>query len=124
MEDSVKTIFSIFFLFYLGAFAIYSTSSSIERGIYAKLENYFTSRFNKDIWAIDIADRCKQSVILSLSARSSQVYITYQRMLDQNRKTLSEISAGSEELTSQINYFKDINSRIEALLKSCSEIKL
>ena len=104
--------------------AIYTTSSSIERAVYAKLENYFTSRFNKDIWALDIADRCKQSVVISLSGKSSQVFVTYQRMLERNRRTLSEMSAGSEELTAQINYFKNINRQIEVLLKSCSEIKL
>lgn len=112
------------FLLYLGAFAIYTTSSSIERAIYTKLENYFTSRFNKDLWAIDLADRCKQAVMINLTAQSSQVFVTYQRILDRNRQTLSEIISGSEELTSHIDYFKNINRQIETLLKSCSEIKL
>ena len=85
---------------------------------------YFTSRFNKEIWAADIADRCKQSVVVSLSSKSSQVFVAYQRLLESNRNTLSELIAGSEELTSEIDYFYNINRQIETLLKTCNEIKL
>lgn len=99
-------------------------SSSIERSVYMKLENYFTSRFNKEMWAIDVAERCKQSVVIDLSAKSNQVISTHQRILDRNRQNLSETTAGSEELRAQINYFTDINRQIEILLKSCAEIKL
>ena len=89
-----------------------------------KLENYFLSRFNKEIWAKDIAERCSQSVTTFLSSRSSHIYITYQRMLESNRINLAEIYAESERLNHGLSFLNNMNKRIENLLISCSEIKL
>lgn len=76
------------------------------------------------MWAIDMAERKKQSVLIELSAKANQVIETHIRVINQNRQSLVETAAGSKELVSQIDYFKQINTQIEILLKSCEEIKL
>lgn len=103
---------------------MYNASSSFERAIFSKLENHFVSRFNKEIWAADLADRCRQSVFFTLSSRSSKIYVEYQRILNGNRQNLAEISDKSELLVEGINFITNINKKIEILLKSCAEIKL
>lgn len=111
-------------LLILGAFAVYTATSSIENTVFSQLEIYFTSRFNKELWATDLADRCRQSVFLALSGKSSHVYATYKRVLERSHQEYSEIAEESERLQIGINYMKDMNKRIETLLKSCSEINL
>lgn len=115
---------SSFYRYFLGSLALYNASSSIERAIFSKLENHFVSRFNKEIWATDLADRCRQSVIFTLSSRSSKIYVEYQRILNGNRRSLAEIAERSERLSNGMNFITNVNRKIEILLKSCSEIKL
>lgn len=105
-------------------FAIYTASSTLELAILSKLENYFAMRFNKEIWAKDLSDRCGEYITLTLSGKSSQVYFTYQKMLESSRNEFSSISAKSVKLNQNIQFLKEVNRKIETLLKTCSEIKL
>ena len=114
----------VLFKYFLVALSIYTASTSIENAVLSQLENYFVSRFNKEIWAVDLADRCRQSVALSLSSRSSQIFVTYKRILERNHQELDEISAESERLRFGIDYMNNMNMKIETLLKSCSGINL
>lgn len=109
---------------FLGIFVIIKASSSIERSVLTKLENYFTSRFNKEIWASDLADRCRQSVCSTLTSRSSQIFVKYQQILENNRQDLAEISEKSELLSVNRDHVNGLNKRIEFLLHSCSKINL
>lgn len=48
----------------------------------------------------------------------------YQRILNENRRNLAEITDKSELLAQGMNFVTTINKKIEILLKSCAEIKL
>lgn len=89
-----------------------------------RMDAILASRFNKDVWAAGLAERCQQAVMVRLSAKASRVAANYRQMLEDKRRELHTHSSQLERLNGEMLFLRDTSRRIEGLLGMAAEIQL